>query len=100
MKRRGAHSAGTTCTSSGWPCTTTTTATAASPRRTSTRPPGVQNFSAVTHMLPFLDETAMFNAINFAQGWNRSVNRTARVQKLSQLLWPIRPGRRSRLLQR
>ena len=49
---------------------------------------GVSNFSVVTHLLPFLDETALFNAVNFAIRWNSSVNNTARRQVLAQLLCP------------
>ena len=50
------------------------------------------DWSGFVHILPYLDEAALYNACNFGIAWNSSVNNTVRRQKLAQLLCPSYSG--------
>ena len=47
-----------------------------------------QNWSGYVHLLPFLDEAALGNALNFGREWWGGVNRTVRRSKIAQFLCP------------
>ncbi len=56
--------------------------------------PATKSYSAQSQMLGFLEQTALFNAINFDLGWALTVNATARSTEVNVFLCPSDPQSR------